>query len=223
MLTPTGYVIEVEDRILSPKEVLLKEQFYEDCHRGIAWIVKATEEWRQIDTYVPGIDSSELEDQLQAELQHGGETGSVEYRWQSPPLGWIVAKSEVYLDPGQGKNGRLNGALFHLMTGHFEIEEKGSPSLPSVRNGPGGEEEAGIRAATGKDKKQSGETAAKRNGEAHGYGTFVSKREIKKRYRLKLPEQPSDPEQYPAPRPNITIREMDERESEWPPPLPTTL
>jgi len=168
MISPTGHVIEVQKSSLSVRDVVTREAFYSRVHRGLVWVVDASEFWERIEISLPGYGHRELIGQLRFELQNGGETGNVEFTWSHPRKCWAFARCPVYLDPGRmGDETRVfDGALFRLLsfdTGdsnrwdHY-VEWDESTHYP--------------------DGEMPG-----------GAGAFVSLQELKRRYQLRLPDR----------------------------------
>jgi len=204
ILSPSGYVIEAQHSHLSVSDVAKREAFYSTVHRGLVWVVDAREFWGQIETFVPGLQDREEVGQLRYELQENGETGSIEFRWSHPRTAWFAANCEVYLDPGrlqlEGGQRMFEGALFHLFTADLGDEDRWENYDPydSRQQSPSGDGPS-------------------------GYGEFVTANEFRKRYRLKLPDNPADASSYPSPRPNVTRAEVQNQTVNWNVPTPTTL
>jgi len=204
MLAPTGHVVEVQHSSISVTDVAKREAFYGRVHRGVVWIVDARQFWDRIETFIPGMRDREEIGQIRYELGECGETGSIEYTWSNPRHTWFAANSEVYLDPGRlqldGGQRMFEGALFHLMSADLGDPKRWDDYDPY----------------DARSQQPSGEGPS-------GYGEFVTKKELCRRYRLKLPDDYTNSEGYPSPRPNVTRAEVKNRNLHWSPPAPTTL
>lgn len=204
MVSLSGHVIEVQHSSISVTDVAKREAFYQRVHRGMVWIVDAREFWEQIETFIPGMQDREQIGQIRYELSECGETGSVEFNWSNPRHAWFAANSEVYLDPGRlqldGGQRMFEGALFHLLSADLGDPQRWQNYDPY---------DARSQTPTGEGPS--------------GYGEFVTKNELCRRYRLKLPNDYRNADDYPSPRPNITRSEVSKGNVSWNVPPPTSL
>jgi hypothetical protein len=191
MLAPTGHVIEVQHSSIGSLEVHERGFFYEECHRGLVWIVDAREFWQgQIEIFLPGVGDRELVGMIRDYLDESGETGAINFKWSHPRHAWVEAAPPVYLDPGRlGDDTRVfDGALFRILSATKGDSDRWDHYTPwdKSTHSPKGEMPGGA-------------------------GAFVTKEEFCRRYQLNLPDRENrdDPSVYPEPGPHITLSDLE--------------
>lgn len=189
-VSPTGHVVEVQHSSISPEDIMLRETFYNAKSRGVVWVVDARDFWDRIETNVPGYGRRELMGQIRSCLEDSGESGAINYTWNSPRKAWAAARAPIYLDPGRlpHDSRAFDGALFRLLSFSLGDDDRWEDYDP-----------------------YSNQTQRPKGEGPGGYGAFVSKREFCRRYKLHLPDESErgSREAYPLPSPHVTRKELE--------------